>query len=166
MDCHLLKTMDFSMSRWQNPAFCLPAFSLKSPADYRTKLSAWNISPAAIVISKAIIPVGIFQAHELLKSSNGFQRELKTFLEGRSMVVLMQLLAQKVLVNYKLSESKSIWPGMDDFIHPVHCLCVSIHYQWQMKKKCFVLHPDWNNDSHAFHNLRPPSNNPFVSKAS
>lgn len=57
--------------------------------------SLWLAAKAAVllpnaataVISKAITPADDFQAHELLKSLNGFQRELNTILEGRSVVV-------------------------------------------------------------------------------
>lgn len=33
---HLPKTTDFSRSRWQSPAFLLPAFSLQSLAGYKS----------------------------------------------------------------------------------------------------------------------------------
>lgn len=50
------------------------------------------------------------------------------FLESRFIVVQIQLLAQKVSVNYRLSEIRSIWPGMDHFVHPVYCSYFSIHH--------------------------------------
>lgn len=110
----------------------------------------WNT--ATIVISKAIIPADNFQAHELLKSLNGFQRVLNTILDRRSVVVWTGLLAQKVFAKYKLWEMRSIWPGMDHSIHPACYSYISILYQWQMKQEHSVLHPDWHHGSYASRN--------------
>lgn len=44
----------------------------------------------------------IFHAHKLLKSVKGFHKKLNMFLESISIVHQIQLLAQKVRVNYRL----------------------------------------------------------------
>lgn len=87
-----------------------------------------NIYLATTAISKAINILDIFHAHELLKSIKGFHKKLNMFLESRFIVVQIQLLAQKVSVNYRLSEIRSIWPGTDHFVHPVYCSYFSIHH--------------------------------------
>lgn len=44
----------------------------------------------------------IFHAHELLKSVKGFHKKLNMLLKSISIVLQIQLLAQKVRVNYRL----------------------------------------------------------------
>lgn len=120
---HLPQATDFSRSRWQSPALLLPAFSLQSLPGYKSNCAPLNHSTT--VISKAITPADDFQAHELLKSLNGFQREL-THLRGQVCGALNSTAGSESLCKVQTvrNEEHMAW---DASLHPSCLLLVCQH---------------------------------------